>query len=339
LDCTIQLTIPSVADPNSDYPRKMKHLESAFKGSNSLWRYLVMFVAVLLAINTIGSIPVYIAYFFRVSSNPEITAKIAANPSDWSVLSSDPNIGLLMLLFPFLIGLITFIILVKPLNNRTLKETINGTSAIRWNRFLVAAFIWILLSAGYLFIYKGVDPSNFTINNTSSSLIILIGISFLFIPFQAALEEVVFRGYLMQAFAILARNRWFPLIITSIIFGLLHAFNPEVKAYGFFTMVPQYIVFGLLFGITTILDDGIEIAMGAHAANNVFLCIMVTNSSSALQAPALYEQRNMYPWPEFGGLVISSILFLIILKIIYKWNDLSVLWAIVRKEEQNTQTL
>ena len=91
--------------------------------------------------------------------------------------------------------------------------------------------------------------------------------------------------------------------MTSILFGLMHALNPEVKEFGFFTMMPQYILFGLIFGIITILDDGIEAAMGAHAANNIFLSIMVTNSSSALQTPALYEQQNIYPWTEFAGII------------------------------------
>jgi membrane protease YdiL (CAAX protease family) len=135
----------------------------------------------------------------------------------------------------------------------------------------------------------------------------------------------------MQGFATLLRNRWFPLIMTSVFFGLMHAFNPEVKEYGFLTMIPQYILFGLIFGIITILDDGIEAAMGAHAANNIFLCIMVTNKSSALQTPALLEQQNIYPWTEFAGLLISGILFLLILKIIFKWKDYSLLFKEIKR--------
>jgi membrane protease YdiL (CAAX protease family) len=318
----------------------MKHLESAFKGKNSFWRYLVMFGVVLLAINTIGSIPLFIAYVAKVSTNPEIISEIGANPSNIiSFLGYDLNIGLFIMLFPYMIGLITFFLLVKPINNRTFKQTINGTSSIRWNRFFVSAFIWILISAAYLFIYKGIDPLNFTLNNTSFTLIILIGISVLFIPLQTAFEEILFRGYLMQGFAVLLRNRWFPLIMTSLLFGLMHGWNPEVKEFGFFTMMPQYILYGLLFGITTILDDGIEIALGAHAAQNVFVSIMITNSSSVLQTPALYEQKNIYPWIEFGALVVSALLFFIIMKMIYKWDDISILWQKVRKEEEIVQTL
>jgi len=114
--------------------------------------------------------------------------------------------------------------------------------------------------------------------------------------------------------------------MTSIFFGLMHAFNPEVKEYGFLTMIPQYIVFGLIFGIITIMDDGIEASMGAHTANNIFLCIMVTNKSSALQTPALYEQYNIFPWTEFAALVATGIVFILILKVVFKWNDFSVLF-------------
>ena len=130
----------------------------------------------------------------------------------------------------------------------------------------------------------------------------------------------------MQGFAAMIRKRWFPLIMTSIFFGLMHAFNPEVKEFGFFIMMPQYIVFGLIFGIITILDDGIEAAIGAHTANNIFLCIMVTNKSSALQTPALYEQYNIHPWAEFAALIVSGIIFILILKMIFKWDTLSLLF-------------
>jgi hypothetical protein len=104
-------------------------------------------------------------------------------------------------------------------------------------------------------------------------------------------------------------------------------------------MMPQYILFGLLFGITTILDDGIEIALGAHTANNVFNSIMVTSSSSVLQTPALYVQQKIYPWVDFYGLIVSALVFFIIMKIIYKWDDITLLWQKVIKEEEVVQTL
>jgi membrane protease YdiL (CAAX protease family) len=304
----------------------MNHLESSFTGKNNFWRYVVMFAVVFLVSNSIGALPLFLAALLKSLSNPDLLSHFAAHPNDLSVLGLNSNTILVMMLFPFITGLIAFVLLVKPLNGRTPKNTINGTSSVRWKHFFISAFIWLILSFAYLFFYLRAEPGNFSINNKSISLIALSLISVLLIPFQAAFEEVLFRGYLMQGFAAMVRNRWFPLIMTSLLFGLMHALNPEVKEYGFFTMMPQYFVFGLIFGITTILDDGIEAAMGAHTANNVFLCIMVTNPSSALQTQALYIQQNVYPWTEFAGLVVSGIVFIVILKMVFKWDDFSILF-------------
>jgi membrane protease YdiL (CAAX protease family) len=310
----------------------MNHLESKSEGNKTYWgyiftflKYVAMFAAILIASNTIGAIPLLISITIKSGSNPEVFSRLAANPNDYSVLGLDPNLLLAMMIFPFIAGLLAFILLVKPLNNRTLKNTINGTKKIRWNRVFISALIWLILSALYLLLSFNLDPSNFSLNNKTTSLIILSVISVLFIPFQAAFEEILFRGYLMQGFASLVRNRWFPLVMTSVMFGLLHAFNPEVKEFGFLAMMPQYILFGLIFGVITILDDGIEAAMGAHAANNIFLCIMVTNKASALKTSALFEQHNIYPWTELAGLHITGIIFVIILKIIFRWDDFSLI--------------
>lgn len=313
----------------------MTHLESAFSGKNSFWRYIIMFVAVLIVSNTIGAIPLLIAIAGKAVSDPSVIAELGANPSDFSLLGLDPNLTFLIMLFPFVAGLATFFLLIRPLNRRSAMATINGNKRMRWDRFFISGFVWVILSAIYLLVYLKADPSNFSLNMPDiRTLLILVLISLIFIPFQAGFEEVLFRGYLMQGFAVLFRNRLMPLVLTSVFFGLMHAFNPEVKEFGFFTMIPQYILFGLIFGVITILDDGIEAAMGAHTANNIFLCIMVTHKSSALQTSAIYEQQNIYPWGEFAALLVIGVLLLVILRIIFRWDNISVLAESVRKPEE-----
>jgi membrane protease YdiL (CAAX protease family) len=304
----------------------MNHLEASFTGNNHPGRYVVMTGAVLIAANTIGSIPLLLAFTLRAASDPGMGGKIASNPSSLSAMGLDQNVMLALILIPFIAGLITFMLLVRPLHKRSFMSVINGTGNFRWRHFLVSALIWILLSSVYLLLYMKIDPSNFTVNNTTVTLLILSVLAVLLIPFQAALEEILFRGYLMQGFSVLFRNRWLPVAVTSILFGLMHSFNPEVREFGFLTMIPQYVLFGLMFGVVTILDDGIEAAIGAHAANNAFLSIMVTNESSALQTSALLEQQNYYPWTEFTGLLIMSVIFILILNRIFRWNNFPVLF-------------
>jgi membrane protease YdiL (CAAX protease family) len=305
----------------------MNHLESTFTGKNGFWRYLLMFAVILIVANTIGAIPLLISLYSKSVSDPAVFSKFAANPNDYSIVGITSTTLFIIMMVPFISGLIAFVLLVKPLNNRTWRMTINGTDKIRWNRFFISAGVWTILSALYFFVYLKLDPSNFVLNNKTGSLLLISIISVLLIPFQAAFEEILFRGYLMQGFASLIKNRWFPLIMTSILFGLLHSFNPEVKEFGFFTMMPQYVAFGLIFGIITILDDGIEASMGAHSANNIFLCIMVTSESSALQTPALYQQYTIHPWMELSAFVVLGILFILIMKMIFKWDNFSALFG------------
>jgi uncharacterized protein len=309
----------------------MNHLESAFKGKNSFWRYLLMFVTVLLVSNTIGALPLLLGLLIKSLSDPDIFSLFAANPNNYGILDFSSNSLLLIMLFPFIAGLAAFILLIGPMHARSVRAVINGTSKIRWKRFFVSFGIWMGLSALYFVAYLYLEPQNFSINNKSFSIVILAIISFALIPFQAAFEEMLFRGYLMQGFAVLVKNRWFPLIMTSLLFALMHGLNPEVKEYGLLNMMPQYILFGLIFGAITILDDGIEAAMGAHTANNVFLCIMVTSKSSALQTAALYEQSTIHPWIESGALLAVGVLFILILKLIFRWENFSPLAGKIKR--------
>ena len=82
----------------------MRHLESAFAGKNSFWRYLVMFGTVFIAINTIGGIPILIAALSKVAADPGIITGVTDNPADLSVFGIEPLPGLMMMLFPYLIG-------------------------------------------------------------------------------------------------------------------------------------------------------------------------------------------------------------------------------------------
>jgi len=315
----------------------MNHLESSFTGKNTFWRYLIMIVAIFAATNTIGAIPLLISISAKAVSDPAVLEAIASNPNDLSILGLDPNVYLLEMLFPFIIGLLAFVLLLRPLNGKTPKQVVNGTGSFRWNRLFISAAVWALFSAIYLFVTLKLDPSNYSLNNTSKTLIPLIIISVLLIPFQAAWEELIFRGYLMQGFTVWLKNRWSPVIITSVLFALMHIINPEIKEYGFWNMMPQYLLFGLIFGVITVFDDGVEAAIGAHAANNVFLSVMLTNKSSALQTPAMYEQLNYYPMTELLSMLGMGILFIVVLKLLFRWKNLPVLFGKVQPPDAVVQ--
>jgi membrane protease YdiL (CAAX protease family) len=308
-------------------------LTAPFKGKNAFWRYLVGSVIPFIASNIIGAIPL-IVVMFAASKGGILTTK--GGMPDFAAMGVDLNLGFFLSVFPFILAFLTFVYFFKPIHERPFRTVINGGKSIRWGRIFVSAGVWTLISAGYLYFSIKADPTNFTLVNTSHSLLILALLAVLLIPFQAGFEEVLFRGYLMQGFAVLARNRWVPLVVTSLLFGMMHGLNPEVKEYGFLIMMPQYIFMGLIFAIPSLMDDGIEIAIGAHVANNVFLSVLLTHKDSALQTPAMYEQINIYPWKDFAGMVVMAIIFLGAMALIYKWKSIKKLYGRVVPLTENS---
>lgn len=297
----------------------MKHLSYAFDSKNQVWRYIVVITLAIAIANTIGSIPLLIIIFYGAFQKGDLNS-ISTNKMDFSVYGVDQNIGLASVLFVFFIALIGFILLLKPFHNRTLTGTINGTNKIRWNRILDGLIFWSILVILSFVVSYFLDKELFHFQFKWSKFVPLFFISLVLIPFQTSFEEITIRGYLMQGFATKTHSRIWALILTSIIFGLLHSFNPEVKEYGFFATMPSYIGFGVIFGLITLLDDGVELAIGIHTANNFLSAIIVTNPHSALVTDAVFIVDNINPYVDMIMLFIFGIIILLFFTQKYKWN-------------------
>ncbi len=316
----------SVGAPYDSSSGETPFMAAPFRGKNTFWRYFWGAVLPFVAANFLGAIPLVVLMVIRNFEGMGSEGGGGGQP-DFEAMGIGLNGGFVLMVFPFVLAFLTMLLIVKPLHHRRFATVINGGGRFRWRRALVAAGVWIAISAVIFIISLKSDPANFRLNNLSGSLLVLIALSLLLIPIQAAYEEILFRGYLMQGFAVLTRNRWLPVLITSILFGLMHSINPEVQEFGFALMMPQYIFFGLVFAVATMLDDGIEIAIGAHAANNIFVSVTVTHSSTALQTPAIFEQLELYPQEDFVTLAVMSALFLASMFFIYRWKDLRRLYA------------
>ena len=127
---------------------------------------------------------------------------------------------------------------------------------------------------------------------------------------------------MMQGIGIMAKNKWMPLLITSVLFGMMHLGNPEVGKLGYGIMV-YYIGTGLFLGILTLMDEGLELALGFHAANNLLGALLVTADWTAFQTNSIYKDMSEpeLGWDVFVPVLIIYPVFLIILSKKYGWND------------------
>lgn len=309
----------------------MKFLERAFDNENQIWKYiLVLFIGFFLG-QIIGSIPLIVVLAVKMVQHSG-DFQMPENFADFSAYGIDPNVGLVLVVIPFIVSLIIGILLIKGFHRRNYKDVINGGRPIRWNRIWLGVIVWGVLAGGYMVIDFLINPDNFEVRFNAASFIPLVFISVLLIPIQSGTEELFFRGYLAQGVAGRTRSRWLTVLIPAVIFALIHSFNPEVKEFGFWTSMPGYLTIGLVFGITTVMDDGIEIAIGAHSINNVLSSIFVTSKSSVLQTPALLFQKEVNPQKETWILIILSIVFIAVLTYKNNWK-LRKLFEPVRKPE------
>lgn len=233
-----------------------------------------------------------------------------------------PALGLVAMLLPFVTLLYGICRQVERQHERRWMTIITPHQHINWAKIGMGALVWGAILLADAALQYALEPERYTWAFDPVQWLLLLVVALALIPLQAAAEELAFRGYLMQTSALVSKRVWQPLLLTSVGFGLLHGANPEVSAYGWVTMI-SYIGIGLILGIATLMDDSIELAIGAHAANNVLSALLVTESNSVFQTPSLFRVTSEQPralW-LFLDTAIPGAIFLFIVAKIYQWGS------------------
>ena len=295
------------------------YIQQAFKSLHEWWRYLVGFVIIFIA-SQIGTIPLILAVALKVFS----TGGDIESLQDQSVLMTilDSNLTLFLMLLSFAVGLLAVYLVVRYLHKQRFVELTTSRKKTDWGRvFFSFGLITVTTLVVTLLDYNS-NPENYVVQFELVPFIILAGIALIMIPLQTSFEEYLFRGYLMQGIGVLAKNRWLPLIITSVVFGGLHLANPEVDKLGNIIMI-YYIGTGFFLGIMTLMDEGMELALGFHAGNNLISALLVTADWTVFKTHSIFKDISE---PSAGFDVIAPVLvlypiFLLIMAYRYKWKN------------------
>jgi len=270
----------------------------------------------IIIFNVLGQIPL-IGYLVSQS----ILEKEFSDPNKLLALIPS-NTGLFLMLLPFAISLLGLWFILKKLHRQDMRIVATSRSRLDWSRIFFAFIIWGFISSSMILSDYFISPENYELNFKFKPFIILVCIAVIMIPLQTSFEEYLFRGYLMQGFAGLFGNRWAPLFMTSIIFGSLHLANPEIDKLGY-NLLWWYMGTGLVLGIMTLMDEGIELALGVHAANNLFAAILVTADWTVFQTESILKYTAE---PSLSKeLILSFLIFYPLLLFVfykrYNWSD------------------
>lgn len=291
-------------------------IAQGIKPHNEFWRYIAGIIAIFTAM-IIGQLPITIAIGYEIAQGHEMPAD-----ENGFLKFLEPNLTLFLILLSFVTAFIGLIFVIKQLHGQTLKEITTARTKVDWKRIFFSFGLWSVFSIITTSISYFNNPENFVYNFKLLPFVILFIIAIVMIPVQTSVEEYIFRGYLMQGLAVLAKNKWIPLIITSFGFGLMHIANPEVDKMGY-GILAYYIGTGLFLGIITLMDDGLELSLGFHAANNLVNALMVTSDWSAFQTHSIFKDLSE---PSAGIDIILPVfvifpILLVIFSKKYNWDN------------------
>lgn len=225
-------------------------------------------------------------------------------------------------LSPLVIFFFLLLVYVRYIHKQSLLSLTTAREKISWSRVFFSFGLWGVITVALTAFTYFAEPESFVLNFQPVPFAIMAAVAIVLVPLQTSFEEYLFRGYLMQGIGIAARNRWLPLIITSVVFGVMHISNPEVSKLGLIIMI-YYIGTGLFLGVMTLMDDGLELALGYHAANNLFTALLVTSDWTVLQTPSLLRDVSE-PSVGFDVLLPMIIFYPLLLFIFskkYKWHS------------------
>jgi len=250
-----------------------------------------LLLGIVIGASFLGNLP-FVAVL--AASDPVRQRGFDINNFTPEALGVEPTLFLFLLLLPFVVGLIALWLGIKKVHLRNSRTLMHGRlGSIRWKRAWLAFAVWFAFSSLSEFVIYYINPESYAFSFLPLAFAKTFVVVVLMIPLQIAFEELLMRGYLLQQTTFYSGKPWIGLVVSTLIFGALHYQNPEVRQFGLAATAPYYLGVGLFLGILTILDDGLELALGIHLATNIFGSVFVNFKGSALPTPSLFQATEV----------------------------------------------
>jgi membrane protease YdiL (CAAX protease family) len=171
---------------------------------------------------------------------------------------------------------------------------------LRWTWLLTCAVVGLLamilgqVAQYFALTSAGLDTEMFGWAGWDAFLPLLVVIVLL-VPFQAAAEEYVFRGWFVQAVGAHVRNPIWSILIGSALFASLHGYS--------WAGLLDVFMFGAVMAWLSVRTGGLEAAIALHVLNNVIA--FGTSAAAGTLDDALNQGKVPVPWQALAGTVVQ----------------------------------
>ena len=281
-----------------------------------LWRWITGTFLIITGWQIIGFfLTLGLALFFGFnidllfSTADEDMAQVRTQPA-WSTAAT--------VLVSFIPLFLLTIFAYRTLLRRPIKRLFTSREKYSWSLTWVgfASLAVILLAFGGADLLINYESYTWSWNLAAFLPYLLIALTLL--PIQTTAEELFFRGWLQQWLDNGKRKQWSISLIGGLLFAAPHLANPEVSGNQLFFPLISYGATGFMLAWVTYRDKSLEIAIGAHFANNLLAALFISSSDSALPSVSLFT----VPEIAWGTSAIASIIIVpIFIWLTGKWKD------------------
>jgi membrane protease YdiL (CAAX protease family) len=185
---------------------------------------------------------------------------------------------------------LAFVSLAAVMTGRPFQHYLTAARHFRWRLLVMGLALSFLTVAPLILAGRSGHPPMAGVAPSLTGRMIYALAAVLLIP-SAAAEELMFRGWLMRQLAAFTRQPAVLIFGTAIAFSAAHFdFTPDAFL--------NRVVMGAGFAYMTLRLGGVELAIGAHAANNILFILLV----QPFGVPG--SEASAGPW--FGDLGLAA---------------------------------
>jgi membrane protease YdiL (CAAX protease family) len=200
---------------------------------------------------------------------------------------------------------------VRFIHQRRFLTLVTSSRALDWNRLFQGFAVWFGLAALVGMAEALLYPGRYIWTLDLPRFVPFVFLALALIPVQTSAEELFFRAYILQAFGLRLRNIWVLSAISGFLFMLPHLLNPEAKL-DYLLMSLYYFSIGAAMAYVTLRDGRLELALGMHAANNLFTALFANAVVTVMPTPSLFTVMELDVVYSTTASLIAILIFVLL---------------------------
>jgi len=277
------------------------YLDLAHAGKNDWWRFVLAGLLILFMWQILGALP-GAALFIWVMVRDGLRAGSAAGGLPGTTT------GFVALMLASVFFVCGIYLAMRFIHRRPFRTLVTPGRSIAWGRLFQGFGVWFALAALMSVFEAILFPGRYVWTLDLRRFLPFVFLALIFVPIQTSAEELFFRGYILQGVGLRLRNIWVLSAISGLLFGLPHLLNPEASV-NYPLLFLYYFAFGFSLACITLQDGRLELALGAHAANNLFSSIFANYTITVLPTPSLFTITVLDALYSVPAALIGMVIF------------------------------